>query len=163
MLVGQRNNGQRTSKPHLRIYLAASQVSTGVITRELCKACLFLSRNTTRNLRILSCIYNICIIRKMFYSINRYDFKIVLLQTRNRKIFYTTRNFQYLFSTINFPRRKLMFRETEKKKAIQFLSFLSLQNFFTKPIESSKHVIFPFLIELKTFRRKININKKIYK
>lgn len=56
-----------------------------------------------------------------------------------------------------------MFRETEKKKAIQFLSFLSLQNFFTKPIESSKRVIFPFLIELKTFRRKININKKIYK
>lgn len=99
----------------------------------------------------------------MFYSINRYDFKIVLLQTRNQKIFYTTRNFQYLFSTINFPRRKLMFRETEKKKMIQFLSFLSLQNFFTKPIESSKRVIFPFLIELKTFRRKININKKIYK
>lgn len=159
--MGQRNNGQRTSKPHLRIYLAASQVSTGVITRELCKACLFLSRNTTRNLRILSCIYNICIIRKIFYSINRYDFKMI--QTRNRKIFYTTRNFQYLFSTINFPHRKLMFRETEKKKAIQFLSFLSLQNFFTKPIESSKRVIFPFLIELKTFRRKININKKIYK
>lgn len=160
--MGQRNNGQRTSKPHLRIYLAASQVSTGVITRELCKACLFLSRNTTHNLRILVYMY-ICIIRKMFYSINRYDFKIVLLQTRNRKIFYTTRNFQYLVSTINFPRRKLMFRETEKKKAIQFLSFLSLQNFFTKPIESSKRVIFPFLIELKTFRRKININKKIYK
>lgn len=96
----------------------------------------------------------------MFYSINRYDFKIVLLQTRNRKIFYTTRNFQYLFSTINFPRRKLMFRETEKKKAIQFLSFLSLQNFFTKPIESSKHVIFPFLIELKLFEgRLISIKK----
>lgn len=160
--MGQRNNGQRTSKPHLRIYLAASQVSTGVITRELCKACLFLSRNTTRNLRILSCIYVYVLYVKCF-TINRYDFKIVLLQTRNRKIFYTTRNFQYLFSTINFPRRKLMFRETEKKKAIQFLSFLSLQNFFTKPIESSKRVIFPFLIELKTFRRKININKKIYK
>lgn len=32
VLVGQRNNGQRTSKPHLRIYLVASQVSTDVIT-----------------------------------------------------------------------------------------------------------------------------------
>lgn len=53
-----------------------------------------------------------------------------------------------------------MFRETEKKKVIQFLSFLSLQNFFTKPIESSKRVIFPFLIELKLFEgRLISIKK----
>lgn len=53
-----------------------------------------------------------------------------------------------------------MFRETEKKKVIQFLSFLSLQNFFTKPIESSNRVIFPFLIELKLFEgRLISIKK----
>lgn len=134
MLVGQRNNGQRTSKPHLRIYLAASQVSTDVITRELCKACLsplslFLSRNTIY-------VFSFGI---MFFSINRYEFKTFLKSFRSwleTEEYFTRRGqFSIFIFNVQFSSyRELTFRETLKK--VNFCTLFLYIIFFTKPIET---------------------------